>query len=61
MNTTIYTILFFISLTLAVIAVTTVIGLVMAQSADGQGARTRSDDAPTHVGRSAQDDAPNRT
>ncbi|HAR05237.1 MAG TPA: hypothetical protein DCR72_06610 [Pseudomonas sp.] len=56
MDTTTYTILFFIRLTLAVIAVATVIGLVVAQSADGKGARRRSDGAPAHGGRSAQDD-----
>lgn len=55
-DTTTYTILFFIGLTLAVIAVATVIGLVVAQSADGKGARRRSDGAPAHGGRSAQDD-----
>lgn len=54
MDTTTYTILFFIGLTLAVIAVATVIGLVVAQSADGKGARRRSDGAPAHGGRSAQ-------
>jgi len=55
-DTTTYTILFFIGLTLAVIAVATVIGLVVAQSADGKGARRRSDGAPAHGGRSAQHD-----
>lgn len=60
MDTTTYTILFFIGLTLAVIAVTTVIGLIMAQSADGERARRRSDDAPANGGRYAQDDDSNR-
>ncbi|MBF6618047.1 MAG: hypothetical protein ITG07_15130 [Candidimonas sp.] len=59
MDTTTYTILFFIGLTLAVIAVTTVIGLIVAQSADGKSAMRRSDEAPAHGGRSAQDDDPN--
>ena len=42
MDTTTYTMLFFIGLTLAVIAVATVIGLVVAQSADSKGARNDS-------------------
>jgi len=53
--------LFFIGLTLAVIAVATVIGLIVAQSADSKGARRRSDGAPAHGGRSVQDDDPNRS
>ncbi|MHB0819522.1 hypothetical protein ACYCFK_14700 [Stutzerimonas stutzeri] len=61
MDTTTYTILFFIGLTLAVIAVTTVIGLIVAQSADGKSAMRRSDEAPAHGGRSVQDDDPNRS
>ena len=60
MDTRTYTILFFIGLTLAVIAVATVIGLVVAQSADGKGARKRSDGAPADGRRCAQDDDPNR-
>lgn len=60
MDATTYTIVFFIGLTLTVIAVATVIGLVVAQSADGKGARKRSDGPPANGGRSAQDDDSNR-
>jgi len=60
METTTYTILFFIGATLAVIAVATVIGLVVAQSLDGKGAGRCSADKPADDGLSTQDDDPNR-
>lgn len=60
MDTTTYTLLFFIGLTLGVIAVAAAIGLVVAQSLDGKGAKRRSDDMPADDGRSTQSDDPNR-
>ncbi|MBA1265582.1 hypothetical protein G7020_22450 [Pseudomonas stutzeri] len=60
MDTTTYTLLFFIGLTLGVIAVSAAIGLVVAKSLDGKGAKGRSDDMPADDGRSTQSDDPNR-